>query len=90
MAALDHLFDDGRQVRHRQGGGEVERADVTDAQLATGRDALREELVNQRRDRFFSAYMAKAKTDSFLKFVPSGVATVADLQGKGFAYLKVG
>jgi intracellular sulfur oxidation DsrE/DsrF family protein len=34
--------------------------------------------------------MAKTKTDSFLKFVPSGVATVAELQGKGFAYLKVG
>ena len=28
--------------------------------------------------------------DVFLKFVPSGVATVAELQGKGFAYLKVG
>ena len=34
--------------------------------------------------------MAKTKTDSFLKFVPSGVATVAELQTKGFAYLKVG
>jgi intracellular sulfur oxidation DsrE/DsrF family protein len=34
--------------------------------------------------------MAKAKKDSFLKFVPSGVATVAELQAKGFAYLKVG
>jgi intracellular sulfur oxidation DsrE/DsrF family protein len=33
---------------------------------------------------------AKAKQDSFLKFVPSGVAAVAALQGKGFAYLKVG
>lgn len=33
---------------------------------------------------------AKAKSDPFLKFVPSGVATVAELQGKGFAYLKVG
>jgi intracellular sulfur oxidation DsrE/DsrF family protein len=33
---------------------------------------------------------AKAKKDSFLKFVPSGVATVAELQSKGFAYLKVG
>ena len=40
----------------------AERADVTDAQIAGGRDALRDELVNQRRDRFFSAYMAKAKT----------------------------
>jgi uncharacterized protein len=34
--------------------------------------------------------MAKTRTDPFLKFVPSGVATVAELQGKGFAYLKVG
>jgi len=33
---------------------------------------------------------AKAKKDSFLKFVPSGVATVAELQSKGFSYLKVG
>ena len=34
--------------------------------------------------------LGKAKKDSFLKFVPSGVATVAELQSKGFAYLKVG
>lgn len=34
--------------------------------------------------------MAKTKKDAFLKFVPSGVATVAELQSKGFAYLKVG
>jgi uncharacterized protein len=33
---------------------------------------------------------SKTRKDSFLKFVPSGVATVAELQGKGFAYLKVG
>ncbi len=33
---------------------------------------------------------AKTRKDAFLKFVPSGVATVAELQGKGFAYLKVG
>ncbi|MGD9906445.1 MAG: peptidyl-prolyl cis-trans isomerase [Vicinamibacterales bacterium] len=39
----------------------TERADVTPAQLAEGRDALRQELVNQQRDRFFAAYMAKAK-----------------------------
>ena len=39
----------------------AERADVTDAQMSEGRDALREELANQRRDRFFTAYMAKAK-----------------------------
>ena len=34
--------------------------------------------------------MAKTRKDAFLKFVPSGVATVAALQGKGFAYVKVG
>lgn len=34
--------------------------------------------------------LAKAKKDPALKFVPSGVATVAELQSKGFAYLKVG
>lgn len=39
----------------------VERQDVTDAQMAAGREQLREELVNQRRDRFFAAFMQKAK-----------------------------
>ncbi len=33
---------------------------------------------------------AKTRKDAFLKFVPSGVASVAELQSKGFAYLKVG
>lgn len=33
---------------------------------------------------------AKTRKDPFLKFVPSGVATVAELQSKGFSYLKVG
>ncbi len=32
----------------------------------------------------------KTRKDAFVKFVPSGVASVAELQGKGFAYLKVG
>jgi len=33
---------------------------------------------------------AKAKKDSFLKFVPSGVAAVAELQTTGYSYIKVG
>jgi uncharacterized protein len=33
---------------------------------------------------------AKTRKDTFLKFVPSGVATVAELQAKGFAYIKTG
>ncbi|MEO8677909.1 MAG: peptidyl-prolyl cis-trans isomerase [Vicinamibacterales bacterium] len=39
----------------------VERQDVTDQQINEGRDQLRDELVNQRRDKFFGAYMQKAK-----------------------------
>ncbi len=39
----------------------VEKEAVTDAQVASGLDQLREELVSQRRDRFFSGYMVKAK-----------------------------
>jgi peptidyl-prolyl cis-trans isomerase D len=39
----------------------VEKEDVTPEQIASGRDQLREELVNQRRDQFFSAYMMNAK-----------------------------
>ena len=34
--------------------------------------------------------MAKVKDAPFVSFVPSGVATVAALQSKGFSYLKVG
>lgn len=34
--------------------------------------------------------IAKARKAGFIKLVPSGVATVAALQGKGFAYVKVG
>lgn len=33
---------------------------------------------------------AKTRKDGFLRFVPSGVAAVAELQAKGFGYLKVG
>lgn len=32
----------------------------------------------------------KTRTDTFLKFVPSGVRSVGELQSKGFAYLKIG
>jgi peptidyl-prolyl cis-trans isomerase D len=39
----------------------VEKAAVTDEQVAGGMDQTREQLVNQRRDRFFSSYMLEAK-----------------------------
>ncbi|WP_156034120.1 DsrE family protein [Bosea sp. 117] len=34
--------------------------------------------------------LSRAKQADFISFVPSGVATCAALQGKGFAYMKVG
>ncbi len=39
----------------------AEREDVTPELAAAGRDQLREEMVAERQDRFFSAYMQKAK-----------------------------
>jgi len=39
----------------------VDRQDVTEDQLKEARTALREEILNERRGRFFSSYMAKAK-----------------------------
>lgn len=33
---------------------------------------------------------AKARTDEFIRLVPSGVAALAELQAKGFGYIKVG
>jgi peptidyl-prolyl cis-trans isomerase D len=39
----------------------VERDDVTPDEVRLGREALREQLLTERRGRFFAAYMAKAK-----------------------------
>jgi peptidyl-prolyl cis-trans isomerase D len=40
----------------------AEKVDVTDAEVESGKDQLRDELSNTRRDKFFGAYMQKAKT----------------------------
>lgn len=39
----------------------VEKVNVTDVEIESGKDQLRDELVNARRDKFFGAYMQKAK-----------------------------
>jgi peptidyl-prolyl cis-trans isomerase D len=39
----------------------VEKELVTDEQIAAGREALRQEMLLDRRDRFFAAFLAKAK-----------------------------
>jgi parvulin-like peptidyl-prolyl isomerase len=40
----------------------AEKVAVTDAEIEAGKDELRDELVNSRRDKFFGAYMQKAKS----------------------------
>ncbi len=39
----------------------LEKQETTDADLASRRDAFRQEMLSDRRNRFFSAYMVKAK-----------------------------
>ena len=46
------------------------RSDVTDAEIEPGKDQLRDELVNQRRDKFFGAYMQKAKQGLKINIAP--------------------
>jgi peptidyl-prolyl cis-trans isomerase D len=40
----------------------AEKVNVTDSEVEAGKDQLRDELVNARRDKFFGAYMQKAKS----------------------------
>jgi parvulin-like peptidyl-prolyl isomerase len=39
----------------------LERQDPKPEELATGRDTLKQELLNERRNRFYAAYMTKAR-----------------------------
>ncbi len=41
----------------------VDRKDVTEAEIQAGREALRQEMLADRRNRFFTAYMTKAKAN---------------------------
>jgi peptidyl-prolyl cis-trans isomerase D len=41
----------------------VDRKDVTPAEFATAKDQFRTQMLNEKRGRFFSAYMVKAKKD---------------------------
>ena len=39
----------------------LERKDVTPAELTSGKQTVRDELLNERRNRFYGAYMTKAR-----------------------------
>lgn len=53
-----------------------ERQDVKPEGLSTERDALRDELLQQRRQEFFGAYMAKAKTKMKISYNPDTIKTL--------------
>jgi peptidyl-prolyl cis-trans isomerase D len=52
----------------------VERKEVTDEEIAAGRQALRDELLNERRNRFYAAYMAKARENMRIQQNPALIA----------------
>jgi peptidyl-prolyl cis-trans isomerase D len=59
----------------------VERQDVDDEQISAGREQLRDELINQRRDRFFSGYMLKAKEGLRIEIRQDTLTRVTGQQG---------
>jgi peptidyl-prolyl cis-trans isomerase D len=54
----------------------VERQDVKPEMLDTEREALRNELLQERRDTFFQAYMAKAKAKFDIRYNESTIRTL--------------
>jgi peptidyl-prolyl cis-trans isomerase D len=53
-----------------------ERQDIKPEALSTERDALRDELLQQRRQEFFAAYMAKAKTKMKISYNSDTIKTL--------------
>ena len=54
----------------------LERKDVTPTELADGKKTLHDELVNERKNRFFSTYMAKAREKMQININNAAVAQV--------------
>ncbi len=54
----------------------LEKQQTTDADLASAKEDFREELLNDRRGRFFSAYMAKAKQKMKIQVNPEALRRV--------------
>ena len=61
----------------------VERDDVTPDDLLQGKDAFREQLLGERRTRFFSAYIAKAKERMSIEFNQDVITRVLAEPGSG-------
>ena len=54
----------------------IEKKEVTPAELTAGRQQLREELLNERKNRFFTSYMTKAKEKMKININSATVAQV--------------
>ena len=54
----------------------IEKKEVTPAELTAGRQQLREELLNERKNRFFTSYMTKAKEKMRININSATVAQV--------------
>lgn len=61
----------------------VERDDVTPEELLLGKDAFREQFLGERRTRFFTAYMAKAKQRMSIEIRQDLVAQALTTTGAG-------
>jgi peptidyl-prolyl cis-trans isomerase D len=57
----------------------LEKAAINDTELAAARDSLRRELVSTRQNRFFTAYMNKAKTTLTINRYPDVIARASGL-----------
>jgi hypothetical protein len=58
----------------------VERDEVTPDEFRIAREAFRAEVLNERRGRFFSAYMSKAKERLEIEVKPDVVRRVTNPQ----------
>jgi hypothetical protein len=54
----------------------VEKKEVTPEEITAGKQQLRDELVSERKNRFFSSYMAKAKEKMQININNATVAQV--------------
>jgi peptidyl-prolyl cis-trans isomerase D len=54
----------------------LEKKDVTPAELSAGKSQLRDEMVNERRNRFYASYMTKARERMDIRTYPAVLAQV--------------
>ena len=61
----------------------IEKQEVTPTELASNKDTFRQELLTDRRNRFFSAYMVKAKQKMKIEVNREALQRVDRIDGIG-------